>query len=73
MYDFVALSGTTDDRVIEYVDHLHEHFVDPVRTAHAHYVTPTEPGFSAQMHATSIAAYTYPNGTFWTADRALPA
>jgi L-fuconate dehydratase len=73
MFDYVAVSGTTDDRVIEYVDHLHEHFVEPVRVAHGHYVTPPRPGFSAQMHATSIAAYTYPDGTFWTADRAATA
>ncbi|MGC9377951.1 enolase C-terminal domain-like protein [Streptomyces sp. MH13] len=68
MFDFVALTGTTEDRVIEYVDHLHEHFEDPVTLANGHYVAPTAPGFSSQMRAASIAAYRYPHGTFWVND-----
>ena len=44
MFDYVAVSGTTEDRVIEYVDHLHEHFVDPVRDPDGHYLAPTAPG-----------------------------
>ncbi|GAA0895488.1 L-fuconate dehydratase [Streptomyces asiaticus] len=70
MFDYVALSGTTENRVIEYVDHLHDHFTDPVRMAHGHYVAPTAPGFSAQMRPESIDTYRYPDGTFWAADRA---
>ncbi|MFF4346012.1 L-fuconate dehydratase [Streptomyces sp. NPDC001530] len=68
MFDFVALSGTTDDRVIEYVDHLHDHFLDPVVIREGHYTAPSAPGFSAAMRPESIARYTYPGGTFWTAD-----
>ena len=68
MFDYVALSGTTCDRVIEYVDHLHEHFVAPVRIVNGHYAAPSAPGFSAQMHASSISEFTYPDGTFWSAD-----
>ena len=67
MFDYVAVSGTTEDRVIEYVDHLHEHFVDPVRTADGHYLAPTLPGLSAQMHQESLKEYTYPDGPAWTA------
>jgi L-fuconate dehydratase len=70
MFDYVALSGTTRDRVIEYVDHLHEHFLTPVRIVDGHYAAPSAPGFSAQMHASSIGEYTYPGGTFWSADLA---
>src|SRR6202020_91590 len=70
MFDYVALSGTTRDRVIEYVDHLHEHFLAPVRIVNGHYAAPSTPGFSAQMHASSISEYTYPGGTFWSADLA---
>ncbi|MEI5103067.1 enolase C-terminal domain-like protein [Streptomyces sp. PmtG] len=70
MFDYVALSGTTENRVIEYVDHLHEHFVDPVRLRAGHYLAPTAPGFSATMRAESIARFTHPDGTFWAADRA---
>jgi L-fuconate dehydratase len=70
MFDFVALSGTHDDRVIEYVDHLHEHFVTPTAVADGCYVAPTTPGFSAEMLRESIETYTFPDGTFWVADRA---
>jgi L-fuconate dehydratase len=70
MFDFVALSGTTDDRVIEYVDHLHDHFAEPVVIRDGHYTAPTAPGFSAAMRPGSVAEFTYPGGTFWAADRA---
>ncbi|MFF0742494.1 enolase C-terminal domain-like protein [Streptomyces sp. NPDC004111] len=73
MFDFVALSGTTEDRVIEYVDHLHDHFETPVVMRDGHYTAPTAPGFSATMHPGSIAEYRYPDGRFWTADRARGA
>ncbi|GGL65330.1 l-fuconate dehydratase [Streptomyces fumigatiscleroticus] len=68
MFDYVALSGTTEDRLIEYVDHLHDHFVDPVVIRDGHYMAPTAPGFSAAMRPESIDRYTYPGGTFWAAD-----
>ncbi|PKT74508.1 fuconate dehydratase [Streptomyces populi] len=70
MFDFVALSGTTDDRVIEYVDHLHDHFTEPVVIRDGHYTAPTAPGFSAAMRPESVAEFTYPGGAFWTADLA---
>jgi L-fuconate dehydratase len=73
MFDYVALSGTTRDRVIEYVDHLHEHFLAPVRIVDGRYAAPSAPGFSAQMHASSISEYTYPDGAFWRADLAAAA
>ncbi|MCX5536084.1 L-fuconate dehydratase [Streptomyces sp. NBC_00006] len=73
MFDFVALTGTTEDRVIEYVDHLHEHFVDPVVVRQGHYAAPAAPGFSATMHASSIAEFTYPDGEFWAKDLATQA
>ena len=70
MFDFVALSGTTEDRVIEYVDHLHDHFITPVVIREGHYTAPTAPGFSATMRPESIAEFTFPDGTFWAADLA---
>ncbi|MEE1823956.1 enolase C-terminal domain-like protein [Streptomyces sp. BE20] len=70
MFDFVAVSGTTTDRAIEYVDHLHQHFVDPVVIRDGHYAAPLAPGFSATMLADSVATYTYPDGVFWAADGA---
>ncbi|MFF8970232.1 L-fuconate dehydratase [Streptomyces sp. NPDC014995] len=68
MFDYVALTGTTEDRVIEYVGHLHDHFLDPVVITEGHYRAPTAPGFSAAMRPESIARYTYPGGTYWAAD-----
>jgi L-fuconate dehydratase len=67
MFDYIAVSGTLQDRVIEYVDHLHEHFTDPVRIADGHYVAPLAPGLSAQMHPASLKEYVYPDGPVWTA------
>ncbi|WP_224275059.1 L-fuconate dehydratase [Streptomyces sp. LS1784] len=70
MFDYVALSGTVEDRVIEFVDHLHQHFLDPVRIGDGHYLAPTTPGFSAAMHQATIDTYRYPDGAFWAADLA---
>lgn len=53
MFDFIATSASTDDRVIEYVDHLHEHFVTPARVAGGRYMAPTTPGFSAEIKPAS--------------------
>ena len=65
MADFVAISGKKDDRAIEFVDHLHEHFADPVVIANGCYIAPDAPGFSAQMHKESVAQYRYPDGPAW--------
>ncbi|MFG2062261.1 enolase C-terminal domain-like protein [Micromonospora sp. NPDC048871] len=67
MFDFVALSGSTQDRAIEYVDHLHEHFVDPVRIRGGRYLAPTAPGMSAQLVPAALADYRYPDGPEWAA------
>jgi L-fuconate dehydratase len=65
MFDFVAVSGSQDDRVIEYVDHLHEHFVDPVVLRDGRYLAPRAPGFSATMRRETLVKYAYPNGPVW--------
>lgn len=65
MFDYIAVSGTLDSRVIEYVDHLHEHFVDPVRIHHGRYMAPSTPGYSITMKPESITAFSYPNGPVW--------
>ncbi len=70
MADFVAITGRMEDRAIEFVDHLHQHFVDPVRIAHGRYLAPAAPGFSAEMVPDAIAEFRYPDGRFWVADRA---
>jgi L-fuconate dehydratase len=65
MFDYLAVSGSTEDRVIEYVDHLHEHFTDPVRIAGGHYLAPTAPGMSAEIRPASRAEYAHPDGPVW--------
>ncbi|WP_299038449.1 enolase C-terminal domain-like protein [uncultured Pseudokineococcus sp.] len=67
MFDLVAVSGTTTDRVVEYVDHLHEHFVDPVVVEHGRYRAPSAPGFSAQMLPATLTDHLFPDGPVWRA------
>ena len=62
MIDYVAVSGTKEGRVIEYVDHLHEHFIDPCVIKNAAYMPPTLPGFSIEMKPASITDYTFAKG-----------
>jgi len=59
MIDYIAVSGSKEGRVIEYVDHLHEHFLDPCDIRNAAYMPPSKPGFSIEMKAQSIADYTF--------------
>ena len=59
MFDFVALSATRDDRVIEFVDHLHEHFATPVVVEHGRYWPPTAPGSGAEMLEASRIQYEF--------------
>jgi len=65
MADFVAVSGQKEDRAIEFVDHLHEHFVDPVVVRDGRYRAPLAPGFSAQMKEASLRDYAFPDGAAW--------
>ncbi|MCW6010574.1 fuconate dehydratase [Micromonospora sp. CPCC 205371] len=62
MFDYVAVSGTLHDRMIEYVDHLHEHFVDPVVIRDGNYVTPVSPGAGAEMLQASIERHRFAEG-----------
>ncbi len=65
IFDFLCVSCTLEDRVIEYVDHLHEHFVDPVVIRHGHYQLPRIPGYSAQIHPASLQRFAFPSGEIW--------
>jgi L-fuconate dehydratase len=65
MFDYIAITGTMQDRVIEYVDHLHEHFVDPVAIRDGHYLPPTRPGYSTEIRPASREQYAYPSGEAW--------
>jgi L-fuconate dehydratase len=65
MFDYVAISGTWEDRVIEHVDHLHEHFTDPVEIRAGRYLAPAGPGGGARMHAESVRRHEFPQGPEW--------
>ena len=65
MFDYIAVSASMDNRVIEYVDHLHQHFVDPVRIEKGRYVAPVMPGFSATLRPASLSDYRFPHGSVW--------
>jgi L-fuconate dehydratase len=65
VFDYVAVSGSLDHRVVEYVDHLHEHFTDPVVVKDSAYVLPSKPGYSAQMYDESVATFSFPDGEYW--------
>jgi len=66
MADFVAIGGSMEDRAIEYVDHLHEHFDNPVHVHHGRYAAPTAPGFSTEMREASLREFAWPDGPAWT-------
>jgi L-fuconate dehydratase len=69
-FDYIAVSGTLENRVVEWVDHLHEHFKDPAVVRDGRYVLPLSPGYSVEMLPESIDAYEYPMGPAWV-DAAL--
>jgi len=65
MFDAVAVTGHHEKRLVEYVDHLHEHFLQPTKVVLGHYMAPVGPGSSAEMHEASIKEYVYPHGKYW--------
>lgn len=65
MIDYIMISGSMENRIIEYVDHLHEHFIDPVAIKNARYMPPTAAGFSISMKSESMEAYAFPHGSVW--------
>jgi L-fuconate dehydratase len=69
MFDYIAVSATMEGRVIEYVDHLHEHFEDPVRIRAGRYLAPSTPGYSITIRPESRVEYRYPEGAAWSDDR----
>lgn len=69
MIDFICVSGTMENRIIEYIDHLHEHFKTPVIIKHGCYMPSSAPGYSVEMKEESIAAYLFPDGKVWLEDK----
>jgi L-fuconate dehydratase len=65
-FDYIAVSASLEDRAVEYVDHLHEHFLYPVVVASGRYKVPTEPGYCVAMYDNSLARYRFPEGEVWS-------
>jgi L-fuconate dehydratase len=65
IFDYVAVSGSLENRVTEFVDHLHEHFVDPCIVENGAYRLPSKPGYSAEIFESSLAEFAFPNGSYW--------
>ncbi len=65
MIDYICISGTMEDRVVEYVDHLHEHFFEPVVMKNGRYMPPQAPGYSIEMKPQSLDDHEFPNGSVW--------
>jgi len=65
IFDYLRVGTSLSGRMIEYVDHLHEHFRDPVRTRDGRYLVPEQPGYSATMRPESIAEFSFPDGPAW--------
>ena len=65
IWDYVAVTGTRDNRMIEYVPHLVEHFQHPARCLNGHYMVPEHAGYGCHIKQESIEMYEYPNGTYW--------
>ena len=65
MFDFIAITGSMENRVTEFVDHLHEHFVDPVVIRRARYVPPQRPGYGTEIKEASRVQFRYPDGPVW--------
>jgi L-fuconate dehydratase len=66
IFDYICVGASLENRVLEYVDHLHEHFLDPVILKNARYVAPREPGYSIQMRPESLQRYEFPVGEAWS-------
>jgi L-fuconate dehydratase len=65
MFDYLRVSTSMQDRVIEFVDHLHEHFLDPVVIRKGHYMPPQKAGYSIEIYPESLARFAFPDGAAW--------
>jgi len=67
MFDYVALTGTMQDRMIEWIDHLHERLVAPAVVAGGRYLAPEAPGAATRIRPQSLAGFSFPAGAAWQA------
>jgi len=68
IFDYIAVGASLEDRILEYVDHLHEHFVDPVEIRAGRYVPPQVPGYSAEIKPESLDEFEFPAGSAWATE-----
>lgn len=66
IFDYVRISGSLEDRLTEYSDHLHEHFVEPLVMKDGHYMPPAAPGYNVSMKPQSLDAFEFPKGSVWS-------
>jgi L-fuconate dehydratase len=71
VFDYLCVSGSLENRVVEWVDHLHEHFRDPAIVERGRYLVPQAPGYSIEMRPESLEQYAFPDGPTWSAAEAL--
>jgi L-fuconate dehydratase len=67
IFDYVAVSASLENRILEYVDHLHEHFLEPVRIKDGRYMPPERPGYSIEMYPESLEEFEFSTGSAWAA------
>uniref|UniRef100_A0A8C1PKA7 Mitochondrial enolase superfamily member 1 n=1 Tax=Cyprinus carpio TaxID=7962 RepID=A0A8C1PKA7_CYPCA len=67
LFDYISVSASLNNRMCEYVDHLHEHFESPTIIRNAHYIPPKDPGYSCEMLEESVQKHQYPDGEVWRA------
>ncbi|XP_063307574.1 mitochondrial enolase superfamily member 1 [Pelobates fuscus] len=65
IFDYISVSGSLENRMCEYVDHLHEHFKYPISIHHAAYMPPHDPGYSTEMKEESVLQHQFPDGEVW--------
>lgn len=66
IFDYICVGASLEDRILEYVDHLHEHFVHPVVIKDGRYMPPEAPGYSIEMKRASLEEYAFPDGPVWS-------
>jgi L-fuconate dehydratase len=70
IFDYISVSASLENRILEYVDHLHEHFVDPITVKNGRYMPPKMPGYSIEMKPESLDEYEFPTGDVWARAKA---
>ena len=65
LLDYAAVSGSQQGRMIEWIDHLHEHFTAPAAVRDGRYLAPSQPGASTELRPASVAEFSFPDGPAW--------